>query len=397
MALNESRLIGVVLTHTKNLFVSIIITYFCFSQAQAAPPDYSVILPKASKSLLLDIARAGERLVAVGERGHILYSDNKGNSWQQAKVPTLQMLTAVTFVNSKDGWAVGHDGLVLQTSDGGENWVVQYDGLEKQKKKNIENTLSIRERIDSLKAAMNSNSDDSVIQDLEEQLEEAKLDLEDAESVMKEAVNTPPFMDVLFTSSKDGWVVGAFGQFIHTRDGGQSWQDYSSRLDNLDELHLNALAAGGAGEIFIVGEAAMNFRSLDGGENWQAGNLPYDGSLFSLVGDADASRLMTFGLRGNTFISVDKGLNWEQVDAATDTTLNGAWLAANGEIVAVGSGGLVAHAKGMEKPFASFKRSDRLGLSSVIKIGKSKYVAAGMGGIHQITIQDETNQAASGS
>src|SRR5690349_8937389 len=42
----------------------------------------------AAKSLLLDVARAGSRLVAVGDRGHVLLSDDEGGTWRQVIVPT---------------------------------------------------------------------------------------------------------------------------------------------------------------------------------------------------------------------------------------------------------------------------------------------------------------------
>ena len=43
----------------------------------------------ALRSTLLDVASAGQRLVAVGERGHVLLSDDQGKTWRQARtVPT---------------------------------------------------------------------------------------------------------------------------------------------------------------------------------------------------------------------------------------------------------------------------------------------------------------------
>ena len=50
---------------------------------------------KAHKSLLLDVTNAGERLVAVGERGHIIFSNDEGRTWRQATTPVLTTLTAV--------------------------------------------------------------------------------------------------------------------------------------------------------------------------------------------------------------------------------------------------------------------------------------------------------------
>ena len=55
-------------------------------------------------------------LVAVGQRGHVVYSTDSGASWKQASVPVSSDLTAVFFVDDKQGWAVGHDGVILHTA-----------------------------------------------------------------------------------------------------------------------------------------------------------------------------------------------------------------------------------------------------------------------------------------
>ena len=78
----------------------------------------SAMTPLASRSLLNGIARAGNRLVAVGARGHILYSDDEGKSWKQAKVPVSSDLTAVNFSTPQQGWAVGHDGVIVRWTEG---------------------------------------------------------------------------------------------------------------------------------------------------------------------------------------------------------------------------------------------------------------------------------------
>ena len=93
--------------------------------ANAAGPQPAINSVRASKSLLLDVAVAGKRLVAVGERGHVVYSDDGGQTWAQASVPTRSLLTAVSFPTARDGWAVGHDGTVIHSADGGQTWTLQ--------------------------------------------------------------------------------------------------------------------------------------------------------------------------------------------------------------------------------------------------------------------------------
>src|ERR1044071_5125588 len=105
--------------------------------AQGDPNDEAnkpaEIEPLASGSLLLDLAVAGARLVAVCERGHVLLSDDKGATWRQARsVPTRAMLTAVFFADAEYGWAVVHDETILNTLDGGETWTRSHFAPEAQ-------------------------------------------------------------------------------------------------------------------------------------------------------------------------------------------------------------------------------------------------------------------------
>ena len=82
----------------------------------------------ANRGLLNALARAGTRIVAAGQRGHILLSDDGGRSWQQAEVPVSSDLVALHFPTAQLGWAVGHDGVILHTFDGGKKWTKQRDG-----------------------------------------------------------------------------------------------------------------------------------------------------------------------------------------------------------------------------------------------------------------------------
>ena len=82
--------------------------------------------PHAAKKLILGATRAGKHLVAVGEHGVIIIADDDRLEWRQAKlVPTRATLNDVSFVDERNGWAVGHWGVILHTTDGGETWVLQ--------------------------------------------------------------------------------------------------------------------------------------------------------------------------------------------------------------------------------------------------------------------------------
>lgn len=334
-------------------------------------------MPLAPRSLLLDIAAAGPRVVAAGERGHILYSDDQGRSWQQARVPTTQMLTAVYFIDGQRGWAVGHDGLILVSDDGGEEWRVQRDGIAVQQRENLEHRESAQAEVARLELALAAAGEDRSA--LEQALEEARLDLEDAELALEEPVFTSPLLDLWFQDAANGWAVGAFGTFLATVDGGRTWMDAAEKLDNPDEYHLNAITGDGRGRMLIAGEGGMLFRSTDAGNSWELLSSIYAGSWFGVVFSGVRDTLMVFGLRGNLFCSQDFGTSWRQALHEGHMTLAGGAANASGEVVVVGAVGTVLLSADGRCSFRRAMLPDRLGLSAALFAGE-ELILVGQGG-----------------
>ncbi|OOL35160.1 YCF48-related protein [Pseudomonas sp. FSL W5-0299] len=303
--------------------------------AAAAPASdtvYAVESAKASKSLMLDVVHVGKRLVAVGDRGHILYSDDQGATWTQAKVPTRQLLTSVFFADDQHGWAVGHDAQILASEDGGATWTKQFEDLKRES----------------------------------------------------------PLLDVWFQDVNSGFAVGAYGALLTTTDGGKHWEDASDRLDNEDQYHLNGIAAVKDAGLFIVGEQGSMFRSADWGQTWEKLEGPYEGSLFGVIGTAQANTLLAYGLRGNLFRSTDFGTTWEPVElkaarGALEFGLSGATLLDDGSIVIVGNGGSVIRSNDNGETFSVFNRPDRISVSAVTAAGNGNLILAGQGGVRVTT------------
>lgn len=362
----------------KFLFVTILGLQLLTVSANAGEQRMAPILPLAQKSLLLDIAYAGERLVACGERGHILYSDDDGSHWQQALVPTTQMLTGIHFANSQLGWAVGHDGLILVSDNGGESWRMQRDGIAVQQQANLELREEASAHIAQLKAAVAAAGDD-VPQSLTLQLDDARMDLEDADLALQEAVFTSPLMDVWFQDNSRGWAVGAFGTFVGTTDGGRHWRAQHELLYNPDEYHLNTVTGDGAGRIFVAGEGGVMFRSTNGGKAWEALPSFYEGSWFGAVYNQQHDVLLVFGLRGHLYRSDDFGTTWVPVESDNANTLAGGSSTSASDIVIAGGVGTVLHSTDGGKSFNRTLLQDRLSLSSGV-FSEGQLIVVGQGG-----------------
>ncbi|MFD1623491.1 WD40/YVTN/BNR-like repeat-containing protein [Azospirillum griseum] len=270
--------------------------------------------PKAAGAAMLGLARAGQRLVAVGERGIILLSDDRGERWRQARVPVSVSLTAVRFVTERTGWAVGHFGVVLRTDDGGESWTKQLDGVAAARL--VAQTAADLVRLGAPDA---------------EGLRETSLRL-------VEEGPDKPFLDLFFANEREGIIVGAYNLAFRTQDGGRSWTPWMHRLDNPKGLHLYGIAKGqgpAAGDLYIVGEQGVLLRSTDGGERFTALPSPYKGSWFGALTTADGG-LLAYGLRGSLYRSTDRGESWTAIDTGVASGI-GAALALEGNRVVLAS------------------------------------------------------------
>lgn len=309
-----------------------------------------------SRVPLLAVTRAGNRLVSVGQRGHILYSDDGGTHWRQAEVPVSSDLTAVYFPTPNEGWAVGHDGVVLHSADGGIHWERQLDGRQ------------IGQLMLDYYAA-HPQPDNATW------LEQARR--------FKEEGADKPFLDLWFRDANEGFVVGAFNLILHTRDGGRTWEPWNHRIDNPQALHLTAIAASGD-DLFIVGEQGLLLRLSHQQEGQQerfvALPSPYAGSFFGVV--ARPGLVFAYGLRGHAVRSVDGGESWSAVDTGLPVSLTAASFDASGRLYLFSQAGqgLVSDDRGVS--FKPLELAERLPVSGAVA-GSGRLLLVGTRGVRE--------------
>lgn len=255
--------------------------------------------PLADRAPLSDLARAGDSLVAVGQRGHILYSDYTGGHWQQASVPVSSDLTAVHFPTPQQGWAVGHDGVILHSADAGASWSKQLDGRQIG--------ALMQQHYAALAAA-------------EPASEEWSMRLAEAQRMVEEGADKA-LLDVWFANERLGYVVGVFGLILRTEDSGRHWQPLGERTDNPQGLHLNAIGAVD-GVPYIAGEQGLLLRWDAAQQRFVALQTPYTGSFFGVIGQG--SELLVYGLRGHVLRSTDAGASWSALDSGLQTSITAA-------------------------------------------------------------------------
>lgn len=233
----------------------------------------AIVAPLASASLLQDVVPSGDRLIAVGERGHILFSTDQGDSWTQvAEVPTRSMLISVAAAGDRL-WAVGHDSVILLSEDGGDSW-----------------------------------------------------------QLVNEEPGGDPLLEVVFDERGHGIAIGAYSLLMRSSDWGESWRtdyvvdllleqeedsqdieqslnemgliDQDAMADYEDEgiqYHLNGLIRLADDTLLVAAEAGRYYLSTDAGDSWLQQELDYQGSLFGITHMRQADCLVMYGLRGHVF------------------------------------------------------------------------------------------------
>jgi photosystem II stability/assembly factor-like uncharacterized protein len=340
------------------------------------------IMPLAANSLKLSLAKSGDRFIAVGGRGEILYSDDTKN-WKQAPVATRSTFTAVTAID-KNVWAVGHEGLIAHSADAGEHWTIQR-----------KNPLKIGD---------------------------------EANAATRDPQQGAPLLGVLFTDAQHGIVVGAYSLALRTEDGGEHWNPMTiaspidksaatknpakdaAKDDGIDDddaapaksdgkmtfsekdlkigqeatPHLNAIARTGSGGLIIVGERGSGFQSRDDGKTWKRIQLPYDGSMFGVLG-YDGDHALAFGLRGHVYETADLGAHWAEVETKTELSLMGGAALPDGGAVIVGANGIVLARMNGHDELHGFIDTPAGIIAAVVPLSKTTILVAGENGLSTFT------------
>lgn len=335
-------------------FVLAVLVAAVYSFAPRQNPPFPPTYVHPDGLLVNGLARAGSRLVAVGDQGHILLADAPNGPWHEAKVVNERgsALTQVRFIDDSTAIAVGHDGWILRSTDRGETW------------------------------------------------QEVAFDPDQGNALLGIA---GPYDGRLF-------VFGGFGELQASDDGGLSWHRISlddpgkaaaaakpaaaaqpvdpnafpfgdtSSVAAGEDRHVYGLTRSGDGSLILVGERGLLMRSRDKGDHWESLPQIYPGSFFgvlSLKGDA----LLVYGMRGNVFRSADGGAHWSKVALPTGVALAGGALTPEGDVLLVGDATTVLRSHDDGQSFMRVGDEGRKALSTILPLDDSHWLTGGESGI----------------
>lgn len=273
------------------------------------------------RMLLLDAALVGTDVVAVGERGTIVRSGDEGMTWTRSESRTFATLTAVSFAPdsaARIGWAVGHDALILGTTDAGQTWAVSFQG---------------------------PNLQDS-------------------------------FLDVLALDATNAIAIGAYGLCLVTADAGQTW---TRRELSREDVHCNRITRGPTGTLYIAGERGTLLRSKDRGANWTAIPAPYEGSFYGVL-PLGPTLLLAHGLRGHAYQSSNDGETWTLVPTPATALYAAAVRLQNGDILLAGNAPTLAQSVDQGRTFTASPNAAGA-LADLLQLPSGRVLAVGESGV----------------
>ncbi|MFV0478532.1 MAG: WD40/YVTN/BNR-like repeat-containing protein [Parahaliea sp.] len=347
--------------------------------AQAQDKVYDVLeLPAvksdfAAKSLIYSVRKYGDRYFATGQRGHILYSDDNGDTWIQADVPVRSSILDIFFPSAEKGWAIGHEAVILHSDDGGKTWVKQYDGLR-----------LAADGLDYYQEKVAEDPNDTVVPILADEMEFSA----------SQGADKPLFSIYCFSDTACN-AGGAYGIAIKTRDGGKTWLPTMHRNENLDFFHLfDATSLPGKNRFFLVGEAALFMTAYidedtddDSAEGMakRVETVPWNGSFFTVIDSADDA-IIAGGLRGKMYRTPDEGDTWEAVSKPDTSAIVDSIRLQDNRLVVVGVAGEVLISTDNGKSFSLAAVDDTGPINSVAEGPDNTLILGGPKGLAKVTL-----------
>ncbi|MCO4320872.1 WD40/YVTN/BNR-like repeat-containing protein [Aliidiomarina quisquiliarum] len=334
---------------------------------------------RAEQAALVGFDQFKDTYITTGVFGTVLMRHGTSD-WQQMDIPTSVLLTSVDIIDDDYIWAAGHDGVLLQSTDGGQTWQHRLDGTELL---NMEYPW-LQARIAEIEAEIDSLEDADEIDELEFTLEELGFLMQGLD-IQFEVGPTKPFLDVLFLDRSTGFALAAYGTLLKTINGGDSWQILNDRIDNPAGYHLNKLLVTDDNILFLLGEYGLLSRSDDLGESWDALDTPYDGSFFGGVID-QSGQLWIFGLRGNVFKSADNGESFHAVNVPTRYNLNNGTVLGDGRLVFVGQSGVIVVIEPSTEQAVVYSHESSVPLMGVRQGAGNELILVGRSGLQSFII-----------
>jgi photosystem II stability/assembly factor-like uncharacterized protein len=193
--------------------------------------------------------------------GNVLFTSDGGSNWSiKYSVDRSQYdLKALGFFNNNEGW-IGVEGTsnLIHTKDGGLNWEWYNTGL----------TVSLFDnfRIINANTGFAISQQGVILKTTDKGENWEKCNVQNCNSII----------DISFPNEQIGWLIGYYGGLYKSTDGGLNWAEYSKVITS-DWTEINIIIFDtkfiNENEGYAVGSAGNLYSTEDGGNNWNVKSI----------------------------------------------------------------------------------------------------------------------------
>jgi photosystem II stability/assembly factor-like uncharacterized protein len=304
--------------------------------------------------------------------------------WVRQRSNALAWLHAVYFLDENRGWAVGGNGVVLATTDGGKEWRVlsrpTEDALRDVYFSDEQNGWLVCER-SIYKLKTNDEPLTFLLRTADGGATWTRVNVIGAEPDVR-------LIRALFTEGGRGWVFGEAGALYATRDNGASWE--RQRVPTRYLLLNGSFLDGARG--WLVGAGATLLQTADGGTTWRAGTLtgsepPTKNNAvetrrvrFTSVSFVDEKHGWAVGAEGRVFATRDGGRTWAAQKSNVTADLSDVKFLDKYEGWAIGAEGTLIHTTDGGARWTAEASGTTHALERLFFVGRTRGWAVGFGG-----------------
>ena len=188
----------------------------------------------------------------------VLITQSTFGQWSQQTTPAGGWYEGIHFVNANIGWAVGWDGLIIKTTDGGQTWNTQTSGTPE----NLQEVYFIDQNNGWVIGDWN-NLGNTLLKTTNGG---STWQLTDPDLTTKRY-----YEDIQFVGSSNGWIVGASCKILHTTDGGLNWtnQSVGTTTPTLQAVFFINTTTG-----WVASDDGRIWKTTDSGANWVLQSTP---------------------------------------------------------------------------------------------------------------------------
>ncbi|MGN8225831.1 T9SS type A sorting domain-containing protein [Gracilimonas sp. BCB1] len=241
------------------------------------------------------------------------------------------------FVTDQIAYAIGNNGIILKSSDGGATWTdISYGDS-----RNYQGLFFFDAESGFVGGPFSTAGGGS---------SEMLAKTEDGGQTwdIRSSFNFNNFNDIEFLDAQNGWVASADGEVLFTADGGESWNSVTAGTEDLLDFHIVNDTT-----FWVAGESGSLYKSTDAGSSWESAlqidTVSYGG--FQSLNSSDDLYNMAFaddqtgyvigetynsGFVGFILKTTDGGSTWSVIDYEFKHLFYDIELGSNGEIILAG-------------------------------------------------------------